>query len=416
MLSRMEKYHNKKSKSLKKGLTTALMGTVLASPLVLSTSKVNADDVAASSQSTQTVYVANSVEVVKQQMQAQGLNLNDVDGNYVVRQGDTLSAISIAAHESMQQIANDNNITNLNLIYVGQVLHLHRTVAAPALSNSYVLGTSGNGTKVAQAPQTSEQVQADKLVNQGFKPNASASFVSNGFGGVNTNSSVNTQSNSSSHNGVSVSNNNTSVVSGQKQSQTVQNSSNANTQKPSQAAQSSNSVQGPVVTSNGEVNYQAAMNEKGNWTSAQAWQQSHPNAQMVTEGYADGSRSQTPWYVGTDQDAHQNFARPALTQQQLNDANNAMQRDTSWNGVQWVGTNYNGEKTGGQWSEPIDNPVNTPYENYTDHIGQIDSNSIKHDITVPGDAHYVSSYLTNGTASDNVDGCNTNVAHIQFYK
>lgn len=52
-------------------------------------------------------------------MQAQGLNLNDVNGDYVVRQGDTLSAISIAANESMAQIAQDNHITNLDMIYVG---------------------------------------------------------------------------------------------------------------------------------------------------------------------------------------------------------------------------------------------------------------------------------------------------------
>ena len=106
-------------------------------------------------------------------MQAQGLNLNDVNGDYVVRQGDTLSAISIAAHESMQQIANDNHITNLNLIYVGQLLHLRRTEEAPILTNGYVLGTSGNGTNVAQAPKTAGQVHDDALINQGVTPNAS---------------------------------------------------------------------------------------------------------------------------------------------------------------------------------------------------------------------------------------------------
>lgn len=190
-MSRMEKYHNNKNKSFKKGIATALMGTVLVSPIALSSISASADTVPAGTQATQTEWTANSVETVRSEMQAQGLNLNDVNGDYVVRQGDTLSAISIAAHESMQQIANDNHITNLNLIYVGQLLHLRRTEEAPILTNGYVLGTSGNGTKVAQAPKTAGQMHNDALINQGVTPNASTISNNSSVIANNVNESVN---------------------------------------------------------------------------------------------------------------------------------------------------------------------------------------------------------------------------------
>ena len=178
-LSRMEKYHKNKNKKFKKSIATALMGTVLVAPIALSSASVNADTVPAGSQPTQTEWVANSVSTVRAEMQAQGLNLNDVNGKYVVRQGDTLSAISIAAHESMQQIANDNHISNLNMIYVGQVLYLHHTNESTMIANAHVEGTIGNGTVVAHAPRTSAQVQANALVNQGVMPNAGSSVVMN---------------------------------------------------------------------------------------------------------------------------------------------------------------------------------------------------------------------------------------------
>ena len=178
-LSRMEKYHNNKNKKFKKSIATALMGTVLVAPVALSSASVNADTVPAGSQPTQTEWVTNSVSTVRAEMQAQGLNLNDVNGKYVVRQGDTLSAISIAAHESMQQIANDNHITNLDMIYIGQVLYLRHTNESTMIANANVEGTTGNGTTVAHAPRTSTQVQANALVNQGVMPNVGSSVVMN---------------------------------------------------------------------------------------------------------------------------------------------------------------------------------------------------------------------------------------------
>lgn len=113
-------------------------------------------------------------------MQAQGLNLNDVNGDYVVRQGDTLSAISIAANESMAQIAQDNHLTNLDMIYVGQILHLRHTGSATdstMISNATHANVAGNGTKVALPSRTAEQVKANAMVNQGIMPNATASSI-----------------------------------------------------------------------------------------------------------------------------------------------------------------------------------------------------------------------------------------------
>ena len=144
----MEKYHNNKNKKLKKGIATALMGTVLVAPIALSSASVNADTVPAGSQSTQTEWVANSVSTVRAEMQAQGLNLSHVQGKYIVRKGDTLLAISQAANESMAEIAKVNHITNLNLIYVGQVLYLGSNGAVKAQSasaNNEVTNNAGTG-------------------------------------------------------------------------------------------------------------------------------------------------------------------------------------------------------------------------------------------------------------------------------
>ena len=120
------------------------MGTVLVAPITLSSASVNADTVPAGTQPTQTEWVANSVSTVRAEMQAQGLNLSHVQGKYVVRKGDTLLAISQVANE----IAKVNHITNLNLIYVGQVLYLGSNgvvKAQSASANNEVANNAGTG-------------------------------------------------------------------------------------------------------------------------------------------------------------------------------------------------------------------------------------------------------------------------------
>ena len=209
----MEKYHNNKNKKFKKSIATALMGTVLVAPVALSSASVSADTVPAGTQPTQTEWVANSVSTVRAEMQAQGLNLSHVQGKYIVRKGDTLLAISQAANESMAEIAKVNHITNLNLIYVGQVLYLgsngvvkaqsasannevannagtgvaanvmsnggntaSASIATPANSGIY-RGFTGNGTVAAHPSRTAEQ--ARNAAKVGLSTNASANSHAN---------------------------------------------------------------------------------------------------------------------------------------------------------------------------------------------------------------------------------------------
>lgn len=530
-MSRMEKYHNNKNKSFKKGIATALMGTVLVSPIALSSISASADTVPAGTQATQTEWTANSVETVRSEMQAQGLNLNDVNGDYVVRQGDTLSAISIAAHESMQQIANDNHITNLNLIYVGQLLHLRRTEEAPILTNGYVLGTSGNGTKVAQAPKTAGQMHNDALINQGVTPNAStisnnSSVIANnvnesanGSGTVaaqpsrtaeqarnaaqvatkapvaskttakatdtkkassavksSTASSAKTTSSSAKASSAVSSSKATTAskssavtsskpaasqdngIAGTKapaqtgdpsQQHSAASSSQASSTAPSQSSSSqasSSSNDQNVVNADGTTNYQAAMNQKGSWNgqstnadqfgnspAEQTWLKAHPNAKMTGQTYADNSAAQVPVYSNAKNDPYENADRPQMTQQQLNDANTAMQKninapETFGNGIQWVSSDYNGEVTGTQ-PVTVDNPVNTPYQDYASHAGQIDANVVKQmygsepgvnqgdgTYKAPDGSHYVSSNIANAGQTGGPDGLSANKVTLTFYK
>lgn len=513
----MEKYHNNKNKKFKKSIATALMGTVLVAPVALSSASVNADTVPAGSQPTQTEWVTNSVSTVRAEMQAQGLNLNDVNGKYVVRQGDTLSAISIAAHESMQQIANDNHITNLDMIYIGQVLYLRHTNESTMIANANVEGTTGNGTTVAHAPRTSTQVQANALVNQGVMPNVGSSVVmnnnnarpassasvahhdaakagnhqapaKNGHIESSKASSTVAKNDSSkkveSHVAGNVDKHNTSsVASSDKSSATssskassassqapTTNSSSSNTGNAGQASssasasstmpsQSSSTSQATpdydkgVVNSNGTVNYQAAMNQKGPWdgkssqpgtaqnsfydsAAEEAWEKAHPGVQVTDQGYSDGSDSRVPVYSG--ENTLESGARPELSQSQLDQANQTMQKNvnasqTFGNGIQWVSSDYKGEVVGTRYVGG-DNPVNTPYQNYADHTGEIAANNVQEAWgtkqggmgvtgyqTTPEGAKYVSSTMQNVPVSQQTpgqgsDGCNQTMTTLTFYK
>lgn len=232
-------------------------------------------------------------------------------------------------------------------------------------------------------------------------------------------------------------------------------SQSGNTTTPSQGSSSTTPSQGSssqtpdyndgVVNADGTVNYQAAMNQQGPWdgqsstpgsasndfydsAAEQSWEQNHPGVQMTNQGYSDGSNSRTPVYSG--QDTHENAARPQMSQQQLDDTNAAMQKNvdasqTFGNGIQWVSSDYQGEVAGTQ-KITVDNPVNTPYENYTDHAGQIDANVVKQaysgtspygvTATTPDGAHYVSSTITNAGQTGGADGLSANNVNLTFYK
>ena len=560
-LSRMEKYHNNKNKKFKKSIAAALMGTVLVAPVALSSASVNADTVSAGSQPTQTEWVANSVSTVRAEMQAQGLNLSHVQGKYIVRKGDTLLAISQAANESMAEIAKVNHITNLNLIYVGQVLYLGSngvvkaqsasannevanntgtgvaanvmsnggnstgaSIATPANSGIY-RGFTGNGTVAAHPSRTAEQAHNAAKIALGHSgtaktdssakheaPTKTASSVkSSANAGKTTASSVKssvasstassakhssavssstpaksssstvssaTSSNVASHVSSSTANKPASqapassassskapVASSTASSQTqssqaskpaasTTSSSTSNTQNvPAEqlpnpvgpGSQSSSSTSSSVdydkgvVNSDGTVNYQAAINQKGPWQgmdstpnaqgqspAEQEWLKDHPGARMAGSQFADGSENQVPVYANNPND---DIDRPALTQQQLQDANAQMQKDinapeTFGNGIQWVSSDYKGEVTGTQVQGWGTNPEQTPYEPYANTVGRVDANLVKQNygkqpvaptnmssgnMKVPAGSHYVSSNITNSQGT-------TNSVTLTFYK
>lgn len=555
-LSRMEKYHNNKNKKFKKSIATALMGTVLVAPIALSSASVNADTVPAGSQPAQTEWVANSVPTVRAEMQAQGLNLSHVQGKYIVRKGDTLLAISQAANESMAEIAKVNHITNLNLIYVGQVLYLGSngvvkaqsasannevannagtTIAANVMSNGdnttgasiatpanngIYRGFTGNGTVAAHPARTAEQArnaakagmsakdhtgaktdtsakhEAPAKTASAVKSSAKANTSTASAGKSSANAGKTTASSSSASSVAS------STVSSAKHSSAVSSSTPAKassatsssashvssstvskpvssatsssasssskapaasntassqaqssqTSKPaasttssstasSQASSTASSVDynKGVVNSDGTVNYQAAINQKGPWQgksatpnaqgqspAEQEWLKDHPGAKMSGSQYADGSENEVPVYANNQND---DIDRPAMTQQQLQDANTQMQKninapETFGNGIQWVSSDYKGEVTGVQSQGLGTNPEQTPYEPYTNTVGRVDANIVKQDygkqpvaptnmsngdMKAPDGSHYVSSNITNGQGT-------TNQVTLTFYK
>ena len=543
-LSRIERNHKKQNNLIKKGIATALMGTVLVAPIALSSVSVNADTVPAETQPTQTEWVANSVSTVRAEMQAQGLNLSHVQGKYIVRKGDTLLAISQVANESMAEIAKVNHITNLNLIYVGQVLYLGSngvvkaqsasannevannastsvatnvmsnggnatgaSIATPANSGIY-RGFTGNGTVVAYPSRTAEQARnAAKATSAKTDTSTKASSVkSSANAGKTTASSVKSSvasstvssakhssavssstpaktssatSSNTSHVSSSTANKSasqapassassstkapvaSSTTSSQAQSSqaskpvaSTTSSSSSNTQNvPAEqlpnpvgpGSQSSSSTSSSVdydkgvVNSDGTVNYQVAINQKGPWQgmdstpnaqgqspAEQEWLKDHPGARMAGSQFADGSENQVPVYANNPND---DIDRPALTQQQLQDANAQMQKDinapeTFGNGIQWVSSDYKGEVTGTQVQGWGTNPEQTPYEPYANTVGRVDANLVKQnygkqpvaptnmsngDMKVPTGSHYVSSNIVNSQGT-------TNSVTLTFYK
>lgn len=512
-----------------------LMTAITAAPMMAST----VTTVHAASINNNTVvkdtFKANSVATVRKAMQAQGLNVNDVNGKYIVRAGDTLSVIAEAAHMTVAQIAKENNISNVDMIYIGQVLFLNAGVDTnvnkgvannPVVSDNIAnttIGTGaaaimnsanntynyvGNGNSVALPSKTTSQMQASALANSGVNINNHANNTASAVNNGTTNKAVNTNNDTvnntpvanhtnsangnhvttgTSHATSAVNNNHvnsaasttSAAASTASQSQATSNAnkpastasqasqtasvapSAAPSQATSAASQSSQASQSTtnyadgVVYPNGQINYQAAINQKGPWNNMtgdqafQTWEQDHMSNGSVpytaATGYADGSKSQIPMYGNgkgsiTSPDINNknsvnnpmgNQYRPIFNQQQCDQINQQIQKDTPastfGDGIQWVSSNYNGTVTG-KIDNNIDTPVATPYQNTIDHAAQIDSNVLKQGYqsgssTAPAGSKYVSSTVTQGynalngsNAQSNVDGYNTNVVHLTFYK
>ena len=81
--------------------------------------------------------------------------------NYIVLKGDTLSSIATKFDTTVSQLASLNNITNVNRIYVGQLIKV------PSSSATYTVKTGDTLSGIAQKYQTT----VDKLVQLNDIPN-----------------------------------------------------------------------------------------------------------------------------------------------------------------------------------------------------------------------------------------------------
>ncbi|WP_057490557.1 LysM peptidoglycan-binding domain-containing protein [Streptococcus orisasini] len=80
-----------------------------------------------------TNWVASTPEQISSNISSQHINVNHLNGErYVIQWGDTLWGISQATGISIQKLAYDNHITNIDLIYAGDVLILKRDGRVPS--------------------------------------------------------------------------------------------------------------------------------------------------------------------------------------------------------------------------------------------------------------------------------------------
>lgn len=196
---------NKKQK-----FSIALMSAVLLTPVIAGPTAVYADDFYSNQTNAQradiTNWVANTPDQIGNNMQAQGINVNDLHGaRYIIQWGDTLSGISAETGISVQKLAYDNNIQNVNLIYAGDVLILNSDGSVPSGYNITGNPNQVASTKVVINNNTNNQnVTIDNSVvniNQSISnnyPSASAGSSSSLKSGNSSSSSSSSSSASSS--------------------------------------------------------------------------------------------------------------------------------------------------------------------------------------------------------------------------
>lgn len=133
-----------------------IASALLFAPLIAQTTTVLADSFYANQTNAEradiTNWVANTSEQISSNISAQHIdvnNLNQSDQNkYVIQWGDTLSGISAATGISVRQLAYDNNIRNIDLIYAGDTLMLNRDGYVPTDWYYYGDGWQVANTKV----------------------------------------------------------------------------------------------------------------------------------------------------------------------------------------------------------------------------------------------------------------------------
>ncbi|WP_367341750.1 LysM peptidoglycan-binding domain-containing protein [Limosilactobacillus sp.] len=169
--------------NFKKQIGAAALTAVLVAPLVLAPVSAAADDFysnqTTAEQADITNWVANTPDQISNNMSSQHIDLNNLNGTrYIIQWGDTLSGISAATGISVQKLAYDNNIQNVNLIYAGDVLILNRDGSVPS---DYQV--TGNPNVVAQTKvvisNTDNSVNIDNSVYKVNSDNSSNSTTNN---------------------------------------------------------------------------------------------------------------------------------------------------------------------------------------------------------------------------------------------
>ena len=150
----------------KQMLAATLMTTVLAIPVAAKPVMSMASDFYLNQNNAQsadiTNWVANTPTQISNNMSNQHIDVNNLHGTrYIIQWGDTLSGISAATGISVRKLAYDNHITNINLIYAGDVLILNRDGSVPSDFNY-----TGNGNNVAQTRVTINYYDNSTNINE----------------------------------------------------------------------------------------------------------------------------------------------------------------------------------------------------------------------------------------------------------
>ena len=132
-------------------ISKAVMLGALLAPIGMPTVSVLADSFYQNQTSAHaadiTNWIASTPEQITNNLTTQNINPQQLDGQqYVIQWGDTLWGISQATGISIEKLAYDNNIQNINLIFAGDVLILKRDGDVPAGYH-----VTGNGYRCAHS-------------------------------------------------------------------------------------------------------------------------------------------------------------------------------------------------------------------------------------------------------------------------
>ena len=132
-------------------ISKAVMLGALLAPIGMPTVSVLADSFYQNQTSAHaadiTNWIASTPEQITNNLTTQNINPQQLDGQqYVIQWGDTLWGISQATGISIEKLAYDNNIQNIDLIFAGDVLILKRDGDVPAGYH-----VTGNGYRCAHS-------------------------------------------------------------------------------------------------------------------------------------------------------------------------------------------------------------------------------------------------------------------------